>query len=198
MDEWGCDVVISGSQKAWMCPPGLAIVAVGPRAWSAYRRSTLPRYYWDFGAAKEAQAQGLTPATPALSILFGLQAAVEMIEEEGLERVWERHARIGALVRRRVTELGLRVFGDPRHVSDTVTAVETPAGLAPAALLERLRLGYEVVMQGGQGHLASRMIRIGHLGWVHEPEIEAALAALAAALVDLNAAPARPVAVSAD
>lgn len=186
MDDWLCDMVISGSQKAWMCPPGLAIVAVGPRAWEAYRQATLPRYYWDILAAKEAQAQGVTPATPALSVLFGLQAAADMIEEEGLEQVWARHARIGALVRRRVTELGLTVFGDPQHVSDTVTAVSLPPAIDPVALLALLRTKYDVVMQSGQGHLAAQMIRIGHLGWVHEPEINEALDALQEALAELG------------
>jgi aspartate aminotransferase-like enzyme len=191
MDEWGCDLVISGSQKAWMCPPGVAIVAVGPRAWAAHRRATLPRYYWDFTLTKEAHAKGFSPATPALSIMFGLHAAVELIEAEGLENVWARHARIGALVRRRLGELGLGVFGDPRHPSDTVTAIEVPAGITPAALLERLRDEYDVILANGQGPLADRVVRLGHLGWVHEPEIEAALDALAAALRDLGyAAPA--------
>jgi aspartate aminotransferase-like enzyme len=191
MDEWGCDLVISGSQKAWMCPPGVAIVAVGPRAWAAHRQATLPRYYWDFTLTKEAHAKGFSPATPALSIMFGLHAAVELIEAEGLENVWARHARIGALVRRRLGELGLGVFGDPRHPSDTVTAIEVPAGITPAALLERLRDEYDVILANGQGPLADRVVRLGHLGWVHEPEIEAALDALAAALRDLGyAAPA--------
>lgn len=201
MDDWHCDVVISGSQKAWMCPPGLALVAVGPRAWEAYATARLPRYYWDFAAARDAQAQGVTPATPALSVMFGLQAAVDMIEAEGLEEVWARHARIGALVRRRVAELGLVVFGDPRHVSDTVTAVELPASLSPAEVLTRLRVDHDVVMQSGQGDLANRMIRIGHLGWVHEPEINEALDALASVLNGMGHRPASgspALAISAD
>ncbi len=201
MDEWQCDVVISGSQKAWMCPPGLAIVAVGPRAWAAHAQATLPRYYWDFTAARETQAKGLTPATPALGIMFGLQAAVDLIEAEGLEQVWARHARIGALVRRRVTEMGLRVFGDPAHVSDTVTAIELPTGLAPAVLLEWLREHEEVILAGGQAHLADRIVRFGHLGWVHEPDVNAALDAMERALAALgHAAPAAGdrVAMSAD
>jgi aspartate aminotransferase-like enzyme len=197
MDEWGCDIVISGSQKAWMCPPGLALVAVGPRAWEAYERARLPRFYWDFRAARDAQAAGLTPATPALGLLFALQAAVGMIEEEGLERVWERHARIGALVRRRLGEIGLRVFGDPAHPSDTVTAVEVPHGLAPATLLEHLRTRHDVVLAGGQGPLIQRIVRFGHLGWVHQPEVEAALEALEESLHALGHAPAARSAVAA-
>lgn len=199
MDAWGLDVVISGSQKAWMCPPGLALVAVGPRAWAAHAQARLPRYYWDFTLARETQAKGLTPATPALSIMFGLQAAVDMIEAEGLEQVWARHARVGALVRRRLGEMGLRVFGDPEHVSDTVTAVEVPDGIAPGALLEWLREREGVILAGGQAHLAARIVRFGHLGWVHEPEVNAALDALERALTALGHEPARrSVAVSAD
>jgi aspartate aminotransferase-like enzyme len=201
MDEWGCDLVISGSQKAWMCPPGVAIVAVGPRAWAAHRRATLPRYYWDFTLTKEAHAKGFSPATPALSVMFGLQAAVQLIEAEGLEQVWERHARIGALVRRRVGEMGLRVFGDADHVSDTVTAIELPPGIAPGDVLERLRVEHDVILAGGQGVIADRIVRFGHLGWVHEPEVNAALDALATTLGDLGyalPASAAPAAVSAD
>lgn len=191
MDDWGCDLVISGSQKAWMCPPGVALLAVGPRAWAAHRRATLPRYYWDFTLTKEAHDKGFSPATPALSIMFGLQAACDLIEDEGLENVWARHAALGALVRRRVVAMGLGVFGDPAHVSDTVTAIDVPAGVTPAALLERLRSGYDVILANGQGPLADRIVRFGHLGWAHEPEINAALDALAAALRDLGyAAPA--------
>jgi aspartate aminotransferase-like enzyme len=178
MDDWACDLVISGSQKAWMCPPGVAIIAVGPRAWAAHRQATLPRYYWDFTLTKESHDRGFSPATPALSVMFGLQAACDLIEAEGLEQVWARHARIGALVRRRVVELGLRVFGDPAHVSDTVTAIELPESIAASAVLERLRLDHDVVLAAGQGPMAHRLVRLGHLGWVHEPEVEAALDAL--------------------
>ena len=201
MDEWSCDLVISGSQKAWMCPPGVAVVAVGPRAWAAHRRATLPRYYWDFTLTKEAHAEGFSPATPALSVMFGLQAAVDLIEAEGLEQVWARHARLGALVRRRVGDLGLRVFGDPDHVSDTVTAIELPPGVTPGEALERLRVEHDVILAGGQGVIADRIVRFGHLGWVHEPEVNAALDALATTLGDLGYAvpsAAAPAAVSAD
>ena len=186
MDAWRCDVVISGSQKAWMCPPGLAIVAVGPRAWKAHAQARLPRYYWDFTQTRETQSRGLTPATPALGIMFGLQAAVNIIEAEGLENVWERHARIGALVRRRLGQMGLRVFGDPQHVSNTVTALEAPEGINPSVIIDHLRERHNVIVAGGQQHLLSRIIRFGHLGWVHEPEVNEALDALAATLVDLG------------
>ncbi|MGH9336575.1 MAG: pyridoxal-phosphate-dependent aminotransferase family protein, partial [Vicinamibacteria bacterium] len=180
VDEWGIDFVFSGSQKAWMCPPGLLIAAVGPRAWDAHERSTYHRFFWDIGEAKKMADQGMTQTTPPLSLLYAFRAALDMIAVEGLENVWQRHQRLGALTRNGVWASGLEVFAAKGYESDTVTAFRPPAGMAAREMLDRLRERHGVEAQGGQAHLADQLVRIGHMGWVHEPEMREAMAAVKA------------------
>jgi aspartate aminotransferase-like enzyme len=180
-DAWGCDVVISGSQKSWMNAPGLNFITVSQRAWEAHARSRLPRFYWDFTQAREWAAKGMTPWTPAVSLIFAQQAALRLMQAEGLDQVLERHARLGALVREQLQAMGLElVVRDPRHASNTVSAFYLPPGLTAGAVQERLRTEFGVNLAGGQGALAGQILRLGHLGFVHQPELEEALAALRA------------------
>jgi aspartate aminotransferase-like enzyme len=181
-DEWGLDMVVAGSQKALMIPPGLAFVAVGPRAWQAYAKARMPRHYWDFLAVKKAYEKGQTPYTPAISLLYALAESLRMIQEEGLQAVYNRHRAIGSATRRGVQDLGLRLFAEPGHPSDTVTAVRVPDGMDGKELIARLRSEHRVVVAGGQGPLEGKIFRIGHMGWVQWSEIEDALASLAAVL----------------
>lgn len=185
-DGWGLDFVLSGSQKAWMCPPGLLIVAVGPRAWPAYERSRFPRFFWDIAAAKRSAAQSLTPTTPPLTLLYAYHAALGLILEEGLECGWQRHRALGELTRRGVARLGLELFADPAYASNTVTAFRPPPGVTAGAVLDVLRRDHDVEAQSGQDHLADALIRIGHMGWADEPDLNAALSALGATLRTLN------------
>lgn len=177
-DAWGLDFVLSGSQKAWMCPPGLVIAAIGGRAWEAHARSRLPRFFWDIAAAKRSAAEAMTPTTPPLTLLYAYHAALELILGEGLEDVWARHRALGELTRGEVRALGLELFADPAFASDTVTALRPPPGIGAGALLDVLRREHGVEAQGGQGHLTDAIVRIGHMGWAHEPELRQALAAL--------------------
>lgn len=186
VDEWGLDFVLSGSQKAWMCPPGLMIAAIGPRAWAAYESSTFPRFFWDFQSARAFAAQGMTPVTPPLTLLYALDAALDLIFEEGLERVWKRHESLGERTRAGVLGLGLELFADPRYASNTVTAVSLPESTPARAVLRLLRERRQVELQGGQGYLADRMVRIGHMGWVTAEDIDNALAALGDVAVELE------------
>ncbi len=180
-DAWGCDVVLSASQKGWMVPPGLAMASVSPRAWEAHRTARLPRFYWDFGRAKRYLERGQTPATPAVSLFYAFQAALARLEQEGRANVFARHHRCAERVRRGVAALGLELFADPAHASDTVTAVKAPADLDVARLLGLLRED-GVVLSGGQERLAGKIFRIGHLGDVDEGDVDVVLAALARAL----------------
>jgi aspartate aminotransferase-like enzyme len=180
-DAWGCDLVLSASQKGWMVPPGLAMVSVSSRAWEAYRASRMPRFYWDLGQAKRYLDRGQTPATPAVSLLFAFQAALDLLDAEGMGNVFARHARCAAAIRRGVQALGLELFADPRHASNTVTAVNVPTNLDVAKLLQVLR-ACGVVLSGGQGKLAGRIFRIGHLGFISEADVDEILDALAHAL----------------
>ena len=178
LDEWGLDFVMSGSQKAWMCPPGLLIVAAGERAWAAHERSTFPRFFWDMGETKKMASQGLTPTTPPLSMIYAFRAALDMIVEEGIERVWNRHRRLGAISREGLEAAGLQLFARKGYESDTVTAFLPPEDVTAEEILKTLRRDYGVEAQGGQAHLADRLIRLGHMGWVHEPEIRDAIGAI--------------------
>jgi aspartate aminotransferase-like enzyme len=186
MDAWDLDVVLSGSQKGWMVPPGLAMVGVSPRAWAAIERATLPRFYWDFKAARKSLEKGQTPYTPPVSLYFGLDVSLQMMREEGREAIFARHQRVADLTRSRAKAMGLELFADPAHASNTVSAITVPTGIAAKDITKALREREEVVIAGGQERLEGRIIRIGHLGYVHEPEIAACMDALERQLAALG------------
>ncbi len=173
-DAWGLDVVVTGSQKSWMVPPGLAMISVSPRGWAAAERATMPRFYFDLAAHRDSLAKGETPWTPAVGICFALDVALEMLEAEGYERIFARHTACGAATRAGLEALGIELFADPRHASDTVTAARLPAGVEWSALNRELR-GRGLVLAGGQGKLTGQIFRVGHLGAVTVDEILAAL-----------------------
>ena len=183
VDGLGCDVVVTGSQKGWMAPPGLTMVSVSERAWQAHRQATMPRFYWDFTKAKKfLDEKGQTPWTPAVSVFYALDAALEQFTREGLKDIVARHARIGAKARGGVKSLGLPLFAQDSCASNTVTAVAAPEGLDTKRLLKLLREEYDTVLAGGQQSLDGKIFRIGHLGYVTEGDIDEVLAALKAAL----------------
>ena len=181
-DEWGCDVVITGSQKGWMAPPGLAMVSVGDRAWQAQAQATMPKFYWDFAKAKKFLEKSQTPFTPSVSTFYALDAALELLQQEGLKNIFARHARIAAKAREAVKSLGLSLFADESCASNTITAVKATKGLDSKKLLKILREEYDTVLAGGQQRLDGKIFRIGHLGYVNEGDIDATIEALKAAL----------------
>lgn len=181
-DDWGIDVVVTASQKAWMTPPGLAMVSFSPGAWKAYQQARLPRYYWDLGKAKKFQEKGQTPWTPAVTAIFGLAQALELMAQEGLANIWERHQRLGRQAREGVKSLGFNLFIQEVYASNTVTAVSTPPNLDVKKLVRLLREELGIVLAGGQGKLDGKMFRIGHLGWVNEGDIDEVLSGLKQAL----------------
>jgi aspartate aminotransferase-like enzyme len=162
------------------------IVAAGPRAWDAHQRSRYPRFFWDMSEAKKWADQGMTPTTPPLSMLYAFRAALDMIADEGIDRVWERHRRLGAMTREGIAAAGLRIFAQHGFASNSVTAFLPPPDVTAGQLLEVLRRDYGVEAQGGQAHLADRLIRVGHMGWVHEPELRQAIDAIADASARLS------------
>lgn len=186
MDEWGIDLLVTGSQKGWMVPPGLSMVAVGPGYWKAYEKARLPRFYLDLGPGRDYQRRGETPFTPAVNILVGLDVALDLIEAEGLPAVIERHRRLRDYVREGAVGLGLKPLAADGWASPTVTALFPPSGVAADELRHRLRQDHEVVVAGGQGPLKGQIVRIGHLGWVHHREVEQTMAALGRSLHKLG------------
>lgn len=187
MDAWGVDLVVSGSQKAWMAAPGIAIVATADRAHRAEERARMPRYYFDLGQARKWAEKGQTPWTPAVSVLYGLRVGVRHLLDEGRETTWERHARLAAVVQAGLEALGLRLVAPEGRRSSTVTAAWLPDGVAWAALTAELRRR-GLAIAGGQGKLAGKILRIGHMGDVHLPELLDAVRVLGETLPDFGVA----------
>jgi len=182
-DAWKCDVVVTGSQKGWMVPPGLAMVSVSERAWKAHAQAKMPRYYWDFTKAKNYLEKGQTPWTPCVSVFFALDVSLDMMLKEGLANVFARHARLADMTRSGVKSLGLSLFAaDEKYASNTVTAVNALPNMNVSKLQQILRDEYKVVLAGGQGSLSGKIFRIGHLGWVTEADIKETLDALGKAV----------------
>jgi aspartate aminotransferase-like enzyme len=178
VDDWHCDVVVTASQKAWMIPPGLAMVSVSQEAWQAHANARMPRLYWDFAQAKNYLERGQTPWTPAISTVFALSVSLEMMLKEGLPNIVARHARVGGATRKGVKSLGLSLFAEEDYASNTVTAVSSSDGLDIKKLLRILREERHIVLSGGQQKLDGKIFRIGHLGWVTEDNIETVISAL--------------------
>lgn len=177
VDLWGIDVAVTASQKAWMAPPGLAMLSVSYRAWAAHSLATLPRYYWDFAEARRYLQKGETPYTPAISLLFGLQASLRLIMAEGLPNVFARHERIRNQVRAASRRLGLEPFAPDDAASCTVTALRAPEGRTASQIVASM-LKRDIVIAGGQEAYKEKLIRIGHMGMVSERDIAAVMAAL--------------------
>ena len=187
MDAWGLDVVVTGSQKGWMVPPGLAFVAMSDRGWKAFDSARMPRFYFDLAKHRESQTKGQTPFTPAMSVFFGLDVALARMAEEGLESIHTRHRRMGDMTRREIKALGLELFcEDERFASDTVTAVKAPEGIDVSALRKMMEEEHNTVLAGGQAKLSGKIFRIGHLGLVEEADIRLTIDGLAQTLEKLG------------
>lgn len=179
VDEWGIDLAVSGSQKGWMAPPGLAMISVSAQGWETIKQSKMAKYYFSLTEAKAYADRGETPWTPAVSTLYAMEVGLQMILKEGVQNVFERHAGIGAHTRRAVKAMGFKlVAADEQRASNTVTAVYLPEGAVWKELSAKLRKDYNVVLAGGQASLSGKIFRVGHLGWVSEKDVDAALAAL--------------------
>jgi len=179
-------VAFSASQKGLMCPPGLMMLAAGPRAWDASTQASLPRFYLDWKSARRALERGQHPVTPPVSLFYALDLALEMMLAKGLEAVFVRHQHLGEYVRRHVRAIGLRLLADPAHASNTVTAVRVPEGIDAKVLLNTLRERDQVVLAGGQEHLAGKMLRIGHMGCCEVRDLFTALNCLQVGLQEFG------------
>ena len=179
VDELGCDVVVTASQKGWMVPPGMAMVSVSPEAWKYHTEAKMPHFYWDFTRAKNNyEEKKENPWTPAISIVFAFTVALKMILKEGINNIFARHERIGKMTREGIKNLGLPLFAEESHASNTVTAVSIPEGLDGKRFRQILREQYKVVLAGGQQTLDGKIFRIGHLGMVEEKDIKEILSAI--------------------
>ena len=195
-DAWGIDVVASGAQKALMTPPGLAMVSASEAAWQTCGRSTSPRFYFDWELTRKGQASLDAPVTPPVSLVAGLNVALKLLLEEGLESAFERHVRLGRACREGIKALGLELFSPDEDGSAVVTAVRAPEGVDSDELVLLLRDRHGVTLAPGQGELKGKIFRIGHIGYYDVFDITTALAAVELALVELGADVERGVAVT--
>jgi aspartate aminotransferase-like enzyme len=189
MDAWGCDVVVTGSQKAWMAAPGLAMVAASERAWAAMETARMPRFYLDLRKHRELLAKGETPWTPAVAVAFQVDEGLRLMAEETPAGVFARHEVCAAATRAGLEALGFELFAEPAHRSKTVTAAWIPDGLDWKAVNGELKRR-DLVLAGGQGKLAGKIFRVGHLGMVRLDEILAAIGTIEEVLAETGRLPA--------
>jgi aspartate aminotransferase-like enzyme len=189
-DAWGIDVAVSGSQKGWMAPPGLALVSVSERAWAHQALARSPRFYFDWKEARTWAEKGMTPFTPAVPVAFALQEGLHMIEEEGLPNVYERHARLARATQAGLEALGFQLYAREGYRSNTVTSATPPPGLDVNKLRMLIDRKYGVVIAGGQGKMTGKMVRVGHLGAVAEGDVVQVIWAIEQGLEELDIAPA--------
>jgi len=180
-DGWGLDVVLTGAQKALMCPPGLSVVAFSERARALAEKNRMPRFYWDLRAVHAAYLKRQNPYTPPVSLYYGLQAALQMIKAETIEGAWARHQLMGEMCRAGVKAMGLKLLAaDEARASNSVTAVWAP--IEPKVLRKTARDKLGVQLAGGQGKLENTIFRVGHLGYVTPNDVIQALVATETAL----------------
>jgi len=187
VDDWKLDIVVSGSQKAFMLPPGLAFISVSPKAWEVSAKCSNPRFYFDLQAAKKNfDEKSTTPYTPAASLIVGLQESLKMMEEEGLENIYKRHAWYRDMVRAAAKALKLELLADDKAGSPAVTAIKQPGEIDVKKITKIMREKYSVIIAAGQGKMEKSIFRIGHLGYVSETDIIAVIACLEMTLKELG------------
>lgn len=186
MDAWNLDVVVSGSQKAFMLPPGLGFLAFNEKALEIHRHNTNSKFYWDVTAGLKYLEKGQTPYTPAISLFYGLKESLALMQEEGLEATLSRHKKYRNLVRAAVREMGLELLADDKVASCAVTSVVAPPKVGGNQIRKYMLDQFNIVIAGGQQNLDNKIFRIGHLGYVRELDLLAVMAALEITLVQLG------------
>ena len=185
-DEWGVDVVVSGSQKGLMLPPGLGFISVSEKAWKLIDQAKSPRYYFDLRLAKKAWAQTDTPFTTSVSLVVALNAALKMLKAEGLENVFKRCGKLAQGVRAAVQAMGLKLYAQEDCSSDAVTAVRVPEGIDGEKLVKTMRDIHGITIAGGQAELKGKVFRIASMGYLNEFDIILALACLEKVLFQMG------------
>ncbi len=182
MDDWSIDVLISGSQKALMSPPGLSFIGISEKAWEFNKKSDIPKYYFDFKKAKDGidKESPQTPYTPAVSLIIGTNEALKIIKEEGIDNVYNRHERLAGMFREEVKNMGLEFFVDEKYQSNTVTSIKMKN--RAVNIKKIMEEEFNIVIAAGQGNLKNEIIRIGHMGCVDEEMINKTLGALKEAM----------------
>lgn len=182
VDEWGVDILCTASQKAFMLPPGLAMVSVSEKAWKVVNNNKSPRFYFSLPACKKVYGKWNTPYTPSVTLFYGLEAALDMMLAEGLDNVYARHALLARATRAAVRALGLKLLAEDRCASNALTAVWGPEGVAADELRKIIKKQYGVAFAGGQGDVKGKIFRIAHMGFSDKMDVIIAISALEMAL----------------
>ncbi len=185
MDAWGVDLVVAGSQKGLMLPPGVAFCALGEKAWAKAKTSTLPKYYFNLAEERKCVVKNEAHFTPAVSIIIGLRAVLRMLDREGLPNVFKRHDRLARATRAGVEALGLELFAKATP-SPALTAVVSPKGVDGEKIVKAYAQAHNITIAGGQGEMKGKVFRLGHMGYAAEFDVIIALAALEQVLADLG------------
>ena len=181
MDEWGIDVIASGSQKGYMIPPGLSFVAMSKRAWEANEQSNLPKFYLDLKQYLKTANKNSNPFTPAINLYFALEASLTMMQKEGLNNIFARHARHQKATQEGIKAMGLNLFTNEGFGSPAITAVE-PKNIDAETIRKLIKNDFDILLAGGQDHLKGKIFRIGHLGFVNDRDIISVISALESTL----------------
>ena len=181
MDEWGIDVIASGSQKGYMIPPGLSFVAMSKRAWEANEQSNLPKFYLDLKQYLKTANKNSNPFTPAINLYFALEASLTMMQKEGLNNIFARHARHQKATQEGIKAMGLNLFTKESFGSPAITAVE-PENIDAENIRKLIKNDFDILLAGGQDHLKGKIFRIGHLGFVNDRDIISVISALESTL----------------
>lgn len=184
VDEWGVDMLCTASQKAFMLPPGLAMVSVSNKAWPVVNSNQAPRFYFSIPAFKKVLDKWNTAYTPSVTLFYGLEAALDMMEAEGLDNVYARHALLARATRAAVKALGLRLLAEERFASNALTAIWGPEGIAADDLRKIIKNKYGVTFAGGQGEVKGKILRIAHMGFADKMDVIIAVSALEMALAE--------------
>ncbi len=187
MDEWGIDVIVSGSQKGFMIPPGLAFLACSKKAWKAYENCKNPSFYFNFGAYKKSAAESTTPYTPNVSLIMALRETLKMMRDEGLENIFNRHAKLATALRAGIRSLGLSLFVEDDNIaSNAITSILPPDGVSVPDIRKTLNKDFDIVVANGQNQLKDKIFRMGHLGFVSERDVLTAISSLEMTLYKLG------------
>jgi aspartate aminotransferase-like enzyme len=183
-DEWGVDVVVSGSQKGCMLPPGLSFISLNDKAKNFLKTAKLPKYYFDLNKALKAYEKNDTPFTPAVSLIVGLKESIELIRKDGIEKMWERFKKMSVAAQEAAKALGLEVFS--KNPSSALTAIVAPSGMNSKDIVKKLRKEYGTSIAAGQGELEEKIFRIAHMGWINEQDLIMCFSLLEKVLKDLG------------
>lgn len=187
MDDWGIDVLVSGSQKGFMIPPGLAFLAASKRAWEVHEKCLYPSFYFDWAAHKKAVLEDTTPYTPAVNLIFALHEALKIMKKEGLENIFARHKKLALGLRKAVRAIGLELFvKDDENASYAITSILPPKGVSVPDIRSGFKKDFDTVVANGQNTLKDKIFRMGTLGFVSERDLITAIGSLEAVLLKLG------------